>query len=139
MFGNVNIVSLGKPNQWKTLSSSDWTAMAVSAADETLFGGAVAMTGRDDRYLIMVTNTHETDAATVTVKAGNAFQSTGKDVTLSLAAGATAYIQVESGRFKCATTDAPMSANITGGNAMDKVFLTASAATVKACVLYLAL
>ena len=139
MFSNVSIVNLGKPNAWKKVAAADWTAVAVSADDNSVYGGHITLTDRDQRYLVVATNTAESGTASVSVKAGNAFQSNGKDATVSLAAGDVAYIQVESGMFKVVTADAAAGTNVSDGNTMDKVFIATDSDDVKLCVLHLVL
>ncbi len=135
MFSNAKIIDLGKANQWKTLPDGDMTQVG-EAATGTGYGIGCKLTDRDSRYVIMVTNTSSTTAAEVKVAAGNSFMSTGKQPAISLAAGATAFIQVESGVCKYVENKGDMAGEAGDEGAVDKVFVLSDKSTVKACVLH---
>ena len=82
----------------------------------TTAGVALDFSGKDDRSLFLITN-GDSGAVTLTVLKGNGLQAT-EDYTLSVAAGKTVAVTLESGRFK----------NVSGVN-KDKVVFKASKAS----------
>lgn len=62
--------------------------------------------GRDEQFVVGAYNSNESNAKTVTIKAGNGLQSEFGDLTFSISAGSIAWVVLSSGRFK----------NVTGEN-----------------------
>ncbi len=62
--------------------------------------------GRDEQFVVGAYNSNESNAKTVTIKAGNGLQSEFGDLTFSISAGSIAWVVLSSGRFK----------NVTGAN-----------------------
>lgn len=97
-------------------SSSLFTAVDASA------GGLIPWSGADCRMLIVVQNTEASTEKSFTVKAGNGIGG-NKDLTVSIAAGKTVYLEIDSDRFK----------NMSGTN-KGKVLVTGGSANVKVAV-----
>lgn len=62
--------------------------------------------GRDEQFVVGVYNSNQSNAKTVTIKAGNGLQSEFGDLTFSVSAQKIAWVVLSSGRFK----------NVTGEN-----------------------
>lgn len=90
----------------------EYAATAVDAND-----GAFLTPGNDEATLIVLTSSA---AVTATIKAGDGIQGVS-DITVSVGANKTAYVAVESGRFK-----------ITKGANAGKIKVTTSAAGLSA-------
>ena len=90
----------------------EFTPSAVNAAD-----GAFLTPGNDEATLIVLTSSA---SVTATIKAGDGIQGVS-DITVSVGANKTAYVAVESGRFK-----------ITKGANAGKIKVTTSAAGLSA-------
>ena len=89
---------MGRVNEAMTAVTTASLFVAVDASA----GAEFAMSGRDDKTLLLVQNA-ATSAKTVTVKAGNGIQGVNDEV-LSVPAGIN-LIKLESGRFKFVTGD----------------------------------
>ena len=87
------------------------TAFAAVDADE---GAYLNVSGRDEQYVIGITNTHQETAKAVTIKAGNHIQSEFGDITISLDAGEITWIVLSSGKFKNVFGDNKSKIIITG-------------------------
>lgn len=61
--------------------------------------------GRDEQFVVGVYNSNQSNAKTVTIKAGNGLQSEFGDLTFSISAGSIAWVVLSSGRFKNVTGD----------------------------------
>lgn len=92
----MNVRGPEKLNVWKEFETS---ASAFLKAVDSTSKKAEFVIGKDHKTLIMVKNTHVSAAKTATLKAGNGFFG-GVDVTVSIAAGSTYCIEVDSGFFK---------------------------------------
>lgn len=90
----------------------EYAVTAVDTAD-----GAYLTPGNDEATLIVLTSSA---AVTATIKAGDGIQGVS-DITVSVGANKTAYVAVESGRFK-----------ITKGANAGKIKVTTSAAGLSA-------
>lgn len=62
--------------------------------------------GRDEQFVVGVYNSNQSNAKTVTIKAGNGLQSEFGDLTFSISSERIAWVVLSSGRFK----------NVTGAN-----------------------
>ena len=110
-----------KATKYNTASAEITSASLTTAVDAT-DGAAFSMTEADEKYLILVQNAHASAAKDFTLKAGNGLQGAG-DYTVSVAAGKTVFVGIESGRFK----------NVTGAD-KDKVVMTGGSADIKVAV-----
>ena len=99
----------------KKLSWNKGEEYAATAVDPT--DGAYLTPGNDETTLIVLTSSA---AVTATIKAGDGIQGVS-DITVSVGASKTAYVAVESGRFK-----------ITKGANAGKIKVTTSAAGLSA-------
>lgn len=61
--------------------------------------------GSDEQFVVGAYNSNESNAKTVTIKAGNGLQSEFGDLTFSISAGSIAWVVLSSGRFKNVTGD----------------------------------
>lgn len=61
--------------------------------------------GRDEQFVVGAYNSNESNAKTVTIKAGNGLQSEFGDLTFSITAKKIAWVVLSSGRFKNVTGD----------------------------------
>lgn len=61
--------------------------------------------GRDEQFVVGVYNSNQSNAKTVTIKAGNGLQSEFGDLTFSVSAQKIAWVVLSSGRFKNVTGD----------------------------------
>lgn len=61
--------------------------------------------GRDEQFVVGVYNSNQSNAKTVTIKAGNGLQSEFGDLTFSITAKKIAWVVLSSGRFKNVTGD----------------------------------
>jgi len=129
MFSAVTNIELAKANKWKTIQSAETAAVGASAGDNG-YGVSFAMTDRDARYLILATNTADSATATVTVKAGNGINATAYEPSVTLAAGASAVIQVESGCFKHVKDAGAMKVESSDASIVGKVFVVSTTAAV---------
>lgn len=75
------------------------SAYTYTAATSTTDGFIIPFTAKDDKAMLLITSTEETDAKTLTLSAGNGFQG-GNDLVITVAAAATMAIQLDSGLFK---------------------------------------
>ena len=135
MYSAAKTIDLSKPNNWKVAESTDWVAVTATTGG-TGYGAHITLSDKDSRYVIMATNTSADTAATVTVVAGDGPQASPHTPSVSLAAGKTAYIQVESGGYKFINATHALSAQVDGGNGCDKVFVTSTTDDVKVCLLH---
>lgn len=94
----------------------------IAAAVDATDGAEFVMKERDDKYLILVTNSHASAAKSVTIKTGNGIQS-GADLTKSIDAGDFHIVAIDSGRFK----------NVTGTD-KGKVVITGTSADIEVAV-----
>jgi hypothetical protein len=76
---------------------------AVDNSDKIAYFEA---SGRDEQFVVGAYNSNQSNAKTVTIKAGNGLQSEFGDLTFSISAGSIAWVVLSSGRFK----------NVTGEN-----------------------
>lgn len=76
---------------------------AVASSDKIAYFEA---SGRDEQFVVGVYNSNQSNAKTVTIKAGNGLQSEFGDLTFSITAKKIAWVVLSSGRFK----------NVTGEN-----------------------
>lgn len=113
---SLTVKEITERNQFVDGGALSSMAAAVDATD----GAEFVMKERDDKYLILATNAHATDAKNVTIKAGNGFQA-GGDLTFSVAAGKIAIVSIDSGRYKNLTGTDKGKVVITGGSADIKV------------------
>ena len=74
------------------------TYPTLAAVDDTAQKAEVSM-GADQKMLILVQNSHASAAKTVTVKAGDGIQGTADMTAISIAAGATICLVLESGKY----------------------------------------
>ena len=111
---------MGKVNEAMTAVANTALFAAVDASD----GAEFAMSGRDDKTLILVQNS-ATSEGTVTVKAGNGIQGVN-DLTVTVPASSTMALVLDSGRYK----------NVSGAD-RGKVVVLGSAATIKLAVIVL--
>lgn len=82
-------------------------AKEIETAVDTSAGASVDYTNKSDgRILLMITNGNESDAKKATIVKGNALQGV-KDLEISIPAGKTYGIVIESGKFE----------NVSGENA----------------------
>ena len=82
-------------------------AKEIETAVDTSAGASVDYTNKSDgRILLMITNGNESDAKKVTIVKGNALQGV-EDLEISIPAGKTYGIVIESGKFE----------NVSGENA----------------------
>ena len=113
----ITVRALDDYNKFGTEFDATALATAVNAAD----GAEFVMSGADHKYLVYITN-GASSAKAVTVKAGNGLQGTA-DISVSLGAGKSTYVSLESGRFK----------NVTGAD-KGKVVITGESADIKVAV-----
>ena len=111
---------MGRVNEAMTAVGNTALFAAVDAAD----GAEFAMSGRDDKTLVLVQNSASSEG-TVTVKAGNGIQGVN-DLTVTVPASSTTALVLDSGRYK----------NVSG-NDRGKVVVLGSAATIKLAVIEL--
>lgn len=83
--------------------TEDTDFVAVDNDDQIAYFEA---SGRDEQFVVGVYNSNQSDAKTVTIKAGNGLQSEFGDLTFSVSAKKIAWVVLSSGRFK----------NVTGEN-----------------------
>lgn len=74
-------------------------AYTFEAATSTTDGFKIPFTYKDQLAVLLITSTEATNAKTLTIKAGNGFQA-GNDLVISVAAGATMAVPLDSGIFK---------------------------------------
>lgn len=91
------------------------TADITTAVDAT-DGAYYEHKERDDKYLIIAQNTHATAAKNLTIKHGNGIQGV-VDKVISIGAGKTRYITLESGAFKVMSGDDKGRVNMIGESA----------------------
>lgn len=72
--------------------------------------------GRDEQFVVGVYNSNQSDAKTVTIKAGNGLQSEFGDLTFSVSAQKIAWVVLSSGRFKNVTGENKGNIVIKGGS-----------------------
>ena len=94
---------------------------AIDASDGAYF----VMAKGGDKYVIGIKNASESEAKTITIKAGNGLQGTN-DISLELASGEIAWVALDSGKFK----------NVYGVN-KGKVILTGISTDLKVKVIEL--
>lgn len=135
MYSAAKSVNLSKPNTWKVLDSTEIVAAGQATSGDT-YGVSCHFADKDSRYLIMVTNTAASGSANVFVQAGDSVFATTKHPTVSLAAGKTAFIQVESGGFKFVNVTHKLRDEVADGNDSDKVFVICDSASVKVSLLH---
>lgn len=111
---------MGRVNEAMTAVASASLFAAVDAAA----GAEFAMSGRDDKTLLLVQNA-ATSAKTVTVKAGNGIQGVN-DLTVSVPASSTTALVLDSGRYK----------NVSGAD-RGKVIVMGASADIKLAVIVL--
>lgn len=111
---------MGRVNEAMTAVASASLFAAVDAAA----GAEFAMSGRDDKTLLLVQNA-ATSAKTVTVKAGNGIQGVN-DLTVSVPASSTTALVLDSGRYK----------NVSGDD-RGKVIVMGASADIKLAVIVL--
>jgi hypothetical protein len=97
---------------------------SLFAAVDAAAGAEFAMSGRDDKTLLLVQNA-ATSAKTVTVKAGNGIQGVN-DLTVSVPASSTTALVLDSGRYK----------NVSGDD-RGKVIVMGASADIKLAVIVL--
>lgn len=76
--------------------ASEYTYTAATSATD---GFIIPFAVKDDKAMLLITSIEAADAKTLTLKAGNGFQG-GNDLVITVAAGATMAITVDSGFFK---------------------------------------
>ena len=85
---------VGKVNEAMAAVANTALFTAVDASD----GAEFAMSGRDDKTLLLVQNS-ATSEGTVTVKAGNGIQGVN-DLIVTIPASSTTALVLDSGRYK---------------------------------------
>lgn len=138
MFSNLTKCMIAKPDTFVALGPNVWCNFTISTVDENLRGGYFDMIKRDARYLLVVKNTHPTDAATVNLLPGDGIWA-GKQPSVTLMPGRSAIIQVESGRHKHCHNDEAMAAHCNGHETKGRVFLTTDGTSVAAALFELLL
>lgn len=113
----ITVRELEDFNKFGTEFDATALATAVNAAD----GAEFVMSGADHKYLVYITN-GASSAKAATVKAGNGLQGTA-DISVTLGAGKSTFVALESGRFK----------NVTGAD-KGKVVITGDSADIKVAV-----
>lgn len=83
----------------KAAEPKEYTALTTALNAE---GAEIAWTARDDKYLILIQNTHNNAVKKVTFKHGNGLQGVC-DLEVSLESGQCTFLAIESGRFKNVT------------------------------------
>lgn len=111
---------MGRVNEAMTAVTTASLFVAVDASA----GAEFAMSGRDDKTLLLVQNA-ATSAKTVTVKAGNGIQGVN-DLTVSVPASSTTALVLDSGRYK----------NVSGDD-RGKVIVMGASADIKLAVIVL--
>lgn len=119
-----------------------YTTLTEGVEDSDVYGGYLEMTERDDKYVIIVTNTNASATCPITVKAGNGLFS-GVDVSCSsIPANSKTAITIESGRFKWMTDNGgyidkeqSVGHGVDGLSEKGKVFFTTTKSGVSVCVL----
>lgn len=105
--------------------SAEVATDALTTAVDATAGAYYEHRERDDKYLIIAQNANSSAAKKLTIKKGNGIQGV-VDKVVSIAAGKTIFINIESGRFK----------NVSGDN-KGKVILTGESADIKVAVVKL--
>lgn len=80
------------------LQFNEAQSMPVPAAADGTDGALVDYTGKEDGRILLILKNTAASAGTAVVKGGNALQG-GGDLEVSLAAGATGIVVLESGKF----------------------------------------
>ena len=113
---NLTVRKLAEWNEFGTPVTSTALFEAVNAAE----GARIAWNFRDDKILIVAQNA-DSAAKTLTIKAGNGLQGAAGNLEISLGAGMTTYVAIDSGRFKNVTGDNRGYVLLTGGSASVKI------------------
>lgn len=91
---NIPLQKISKVSEFNMPAKTAQMLTALNAE-----GGEIVWDERDDQVVVLVENTHESEAATVVLKAGNGIQGV-TDETVTLKSGEYTLIRLESGRFK---------------------------------------
>lgn len=143
-FAKLKVTEINRVSEFSTpkTTSEMYTALTEGVTDSDVYGAYLEMTERDDKYIIIVSNTNSSATAPITIKAGNGLFS-GADLTYSeIPASSKTAIAIESGRFKWMTDNGGyIDKTHTDGHGVDglsekgKVFFTTSKGGVSICVL----
>lgn len=107
------------------VQSAEVATSALTTAVDATAGAYYEHKERDDKYLIIASNANTSAAKTLTIKKGNGIQGVA-DKVISIGAGKTVFINIESGRFK----------NVSGDN-KGMVILMGESADIKVAVVKL--
>lgn len=107
------------------IPSEEVASSALTTAVDATDGAYYEHRERDDKYLIIAQNANTSAAKKLTIKKGNGIQGV-VDKEVSIGAGKTVFINIESGRFK----------NVSGDN-KGRVILAGESADIKVAVVKL--
>lgn len=113
---NLTVNQILDRDEFMTAVTTSALFQAVNAAD----GAEMVWNARDDKYIVIIQNA-DSDAKSVTVKAGDGLQSAFGDLTVNLAAGKTTAVCLNSGRFKITSGADKGKVKFTGGSANVKI------------------
>ncbi len=134
-FAKITPIDMGERPNVATVKGANEIYTAAASNGNGGFGAYFSMTERTDKYLIALKNSGTT-AATAAIKAGNSGKWGTTDLDISIDAGATAFVKIDSGRFKNETPNAAQQALANVDESLKgAVVITATAATVAAAVI----